>query len=244
MAIVALDTSTLTTSLALLSGDRLPIDHRLIGPPHRQSDILPNEIAAMIDRHGVAFSSIDLFVIGLGPGSFTGLRIGLATMKGLAYALKRPLVGVSSLAAIALEAEKDVSLQVIAVVKRGELYVGSYRRDGESITILAPEKSLTVSQLADTLIADPKLRVVGSALVEYRQSLLDLGVSPSCLADNAATPSAIALARLAPRVTEFVAEDLFQLEPHYLRGSGAEENPKFPPLPGIEAKARLKTDDA
>jgi tRNA threonylcarbamoyladenosine biosynthesis protein TsaB len=55
-------------------------------------------------------------------------------------------------------------------------------------------------------------------------------------------PSAVCLARLAVWPQAFDAQALFALEPHYLRGSGAEENPKFPPLPGLEARARLKED--
>jgi tRNA threonylcarbamoyl adenosine modification protein YeaZ len=99
--ILALDCSTLTLSLALLRADGSVVEHRLVKPPIRQSEALPGEVDALLKAHGHSLADVTGFVCGLGPGSFTGLRIGLATAKGLAYALKKPIVGASSLAALA-----------------------------------------------------------------------------------------------------------------------------------------------
>ncbi|MGV3623475.1 MAG: tRNA threonylcarbamoyladenosine biosynthesis protein TsaB, partial [Archangium sp.] len=163
------------------------------------------------------------------------LRIGLATIKGLAYALKVPAVGASSLAALAHEAGAGQWFSC-AVVKKGELYVGRY--DGAKL--VKPEYSLTVAQLAEELKATPDAKMIGPALTDYRAPLEALGVTS--FADGPLIPSAVSLARLASLPSSYVAQDVFALEPHYLRGSGAEENPKFPPLPGVEPRARLKED--
>ena len=216
--LLALDTSTQSLSLALVEGARkgaaaTVVEALLVGPPQKQSDLLPGRLEA----HGLTFGGLEGFVVGLGPGSFTGLRIGLSTLKGLAYAVERPLVGASSLAALALDGPLGVEQLVIAVVKRGELYLGRYRRISEHEVV--------------------------ALLPEYRPQLLALGVGEEQLLEGPLVPSAVALARLVELPGAFDAQALFALEPHYLRGSGAEENPKFPPLPGAEPKARLKEDE-
>lgn len=230
--IVSLDTSTLTLSLALLEPGGRVIEHRLVGPPKRQSEILPGEIESVLSAHGKSLKDVTGFVVGLGPGSFTGLRIGLSTIKGLAFALKVPVAGVSSLAALEHEFGAHTATFSCAVVKKGELYV---RRDGR-------EYSLTVAQVAAEVKATPNAVVIGPALVDYRAALEADGVPASALAAGPLIPSAVSLAALARMPAAYDAQTVFGLEPHYIRGSGAEENPKFPPLPGVEPKARLKED--
>ena len=232
--LVSLDTSTLTLSLALieLRGEGRVLEHRQVGPPKRQSEILPGEIESLLSSHGKTLKDVTGFVVGLGPGSFTGLRIGLATIKGLAFALKVPVAGVSSLAALEHEFGAAPGVFACAVVKKGELYV---RHAGR-------ESSLTVAQLAEALHATPHATMIGPALIDYRAPLEALGVPASVFAAGPLVPSAVSLAALAQLPDAYDAQAVFALEPHYLRGSGAEENPKFPPLPGVEPKARLKED--
>jgi tRNA threonylcarbamoyladenosine biosynthesis protein TsaB len=240
--ILALDCSTLTLSLALLRVDGSVVEHRLVPPPTRQSEALPGEIDALLKAQGFTLADLTGFVCGLGPGSFTGLRIGLATAKGLAYALGKPIVGASSLAALALEGPEGVTLISTAVVKKGELYVCSYRREGKGVTALSPETSLTVAQLADLLKSQPAARMIGPGLIDYQAPLTALGVPAESFLGGPLVPSAVALGQLVTVPATASKDALFALEPHYLRGSGAEENPKFPPLPGVEPKARLKED--
>lgn len=236
--ILSLDTSTLTLSLALLEPGGGVVEAVKVGPPRRTSEVLPSEIEALLKRHGKTPAALTGLVCGLGPGSFTGLRIGLATLKGLAYALKIPLAGVSSLAAIALEGPAGVELCCAAVVKKGELYLGRYRNDG---TALAPEVALPFAAFAEEVKrhAGPLL---GPAVAEYAAQLEAAGVPRARLVFEPSVPSAVCLARLAQLAPTFDPAALFALEPHYLRGSGAEDNPKFPPLPGPEPGARRKED--
>jgi tRNA threonylcarbamoyladenosine biosynthesis protein TsaB len=240
--ILALDTSTLTLSLALLTPSGQVVEFVAEGPPRKQSELLPQLIEALLARHQQKLTQVTGFVVGLGPGSFTGLRIGLATVKGLAYALRVPVVGVSSLAALALEGPRETELWSVAVVKKGELYLGRYRRAGEGVETLEAETSVTIPELAQRLQARPEVRVLGPAVTEAQAALAGAGVPAAQLLPTPSFPSAVCLARLAVWPQAFDAQALFALEPHYLRGSGAEENPKFPPLPGLEARARLKED--
>jgi tRNA threonylcarbamoyladenosine biosynthesis protein TsaB len=237
---LALDTSTLTTSLALVRADGSVVASVREGPPKRQSDLLPALVQTLLDGAGVTLAEVHGFMVGLGPGSFTGLRIGLSTFKGLAYALGKSVVGASSLAVLALDAPEGVECFAIAVVKKGELYVGRTRRTGHALERLAPEVSLTLAQFAELARSVPSAVVVGPALVDYRAALAALGVER--MLEAPLVPDAAKLVHLVTWPAEYSKEALFSLEPHYLRGSGAEENPKFPPLPGVEPKARLKED--
>ncbi len=235
---LALDTSCLTMSLALMNGATV-VEHVLEGPPRKQSEMLPGVIESLLARHQVVLSQLDGFIVGLGPGSFTGLRIGLATIKGLAFAIQKPVVGVSSLAALAMESPVGREVFALAVVKKGELYVGHFRRTSTGVDVLTAEQSLTVAQFAEVLRSAPEAVACGPALVDYRAALESVSAQ---LLEGPVIPSAVMLARLASLPAQYRKEDVFSLEPHYLRGSGAEENPKFPPLAGVAAVARLKED--
>jgi tRNA threonylcarbamoyladenosine biosynthesis protein TsaB len=239
---LSVDTSTLTLSLALIDDADQVLEHVVVGPPKRQSEILPGVVEDLLKRQGVALDGLAGFVVGLGPGSFTGLRIGLSMVKALAWALEKPVAGVSSLAAVALEGPPGSELWACAEVKKGELYLGRYRREGHSVTPLSLETSVTVAQLAQQVRAAPSALVLGPAVAAYREQLEALGVDAKQLSDTPRFPSAVALAQLATLPRGFDKEAVFALEPKYLRGSGAEENPKFPPLPGVEPTARLKED--
>ena len=174
--LLSLDCSTLTLSLALLRGDGTLVEHRQVGPPQRQSQMLPAEIEAILTAHGHTLKELTGLVVGMGPGSFTGLRIGLSTAKGLAYGLKLPLVGASSLAALALEGPEGIELYAVAVVKKGEFYVGRFRRQGGGVTALSEEISLTLAQLAEALNQNSSARMIGPALTDWRAPLETLGV--------------------------------------------------------------------
>jgi len=236
--LLALDTSTLTLSLALLDPALNVVEEVFVPPPRRTSEVLPGEIDALLKRHQLTPRALTGLIAGLGPGSFTGLRIGLATLKGLAYALKIPLAGVSSLAAVALQGPEGVELSCAAVVKKGELYLGRYRREGQGVVSLGAEKALSVPDFAREAAG----LVLGPAVATYAEQLKALGIAAERLQSFPEVPSAVCLARLAKLPATFDAAAMFALEPHYLRSSGAEDNPKFPPLPGPEPGARLKED--
>ncbi len=239
--LLALDTSTLTLSVALLAPGGEVLEELAVGPPRRTSEVLPGELDALLKRHGLTPQSLTGLIVGLGPGSFTGLRIGLSTFKGLAYALKIPMAGVSSLAAIALEGPQDVELSCAAVVKKGELYLGRYRREGQGVVALGPEQALAVPAFAAEVLRHSGL-ILGPAIAQYAAQLEALGVPRERLQPTPLFPSAVCLARLAQLPSAYEPAAMFALEPHYLRSSGAEDNPKFPPLPGPVPSSRLKED--
>jgi tRNA threonylcarbamoyladenosine biosynthesis protein TsaB len=242
---LALDSSTLTLSLALVEregeGVRV-LEHLVVAPPRKQSEALPGVVGELLARHGVALKSLEGLVIGLGPGSFTGLRIGLSCVKGLAYAAGLKVAGGSSLAAVALEGPEGPPLFALAVARKDDLYLGRYRRVGQRVEALGPEEAMSPEEVAARMAAEPEALALGPALTDYRAALQSHGVAPSRLLDAPTFPSAVALAHLVRFPETQSLEAVFALEPHYVRASEPERNPKFPPLPGPPPTARLKDD--
>ena len=239
---VALDTSTLTLSLALVerSGGRVvAVEEEALGPPLKQSDLLPGALMQLLERHRLTLKDLEGIAVGLGPGSFTGLRIGLATAKALAYAAEIRVAGVSSLTAIALAGPEGVPLLPCAVARRGELYVGSYLRTGDSTEQTGPEDAMSPEQLARILKAREGAIALGPAIGAYRAELQSRGAPAERLMDEPQYPSALAIAKLTVFPPERDLRAIFALEPHYVRSSEAERNPAFPPLPGAPPSARI-----
>jgi len=99
MLILSLDTTTRAGSCALLRDDRVLREHTGDGS-RDQAERLPGDLAALLEHEGIALEAIDALAVATGPGSFTGLRVGIATMQGLAMATGKPLIGVSAFEAL------------------------------------------------------------------------------------------------------------------------------------------------
>src|SRR6476646_5153457 len=101
MRVLALDTTTRAGSVAVVDGDRVLVDE--CGDPARShAERLPADLLAALERAGLTIADIDLFAVASGPGSFTGLRIGIATMQGLAFVRQKRIVPVSVLFGLAI----------------------------------------------------------------------------------------------------------------------------------------------
>jgi tRNA threonylcarbamoyladenosine biosynthesis protein TsaB len=219
--VLGLDTATHTAGIALVEGHHLLADARH-DSGGRGSDLLV-AIDEVFRRAGVGPRELDAIAIGAGPGSFTGLRIGMATAKGIAFAARRPLWAVSSLAALAEDAACELAglaepagTVIVAALdaRRGEVFAGCFR-DG---VLLAPERVLAPGELAgwvDSLAGAAPVRFAGDALPAHAV------LAP--LADRwllAATPSGQAVAWLA---LAGAREDvLLHGAPSYIRPSEAE----------------------
>jgi tRNA threonylcarbamoyladenosine biosynthesis protein TsaB len=142
MLILALDTTTSAGSCALVRDGRL-VREEASDRRRPQAVRLPGELAALVDAAGATLGAIDAFAVGTGPGSFTGLRVGIATMQGLALAMAKPLFGVSALDALAwIAGGGRVATWVDAW--RGEVFAALYEhgREVDPPTVARPETVL------------------------------------------------------------------------------------------------------
>jgi tRNA threonylcarbamoyladenosine biosynthesis protein TsaB len=232
MRVLAFDTSADVTSVAVCDGARvLAEDDEKVGDRH--AEILLPRIQRCLERSGLRLADIELLGVGIGPGSFTGVRVGLATAKGLALALQKPLCPVVSLAALALgaleAAEPETWLAPCLDAFKGEVFAALYRRsDAGVLSELAPFNAVpaeAVARLAAVAAGRP-LCLFGAGYRRYASELAGLMAQP--LAETFDAPRARHVAALA--AADFArgeVPELSQLLPLYVRDSDA-QLPKTP----------------
>jgi tRNA threonylcarbamoyladenosine biosynthesis protein TsaB len=229
--ILALDSSTNWLSLAVGVAEHggvrwLAHSTRRDGGKH--TAVLPGGIEEILFDARVSPGQLTGCAVGLGPGSFTGLRVGIATIKGMAYGRQLSTVGVSSLRALALPALGAAPSRspVVAVLdaRHGEIYAGVF--EGARAEPVGAEFSLKPSELAVAL-GDRRAnaQLIGEGVQVYRD-ILRRDFDDSQLAEGPLSPDARAVGELCIPLPPFTAESLFALEPHYVRPSEAEI--KFP----------------
>jgi tRNA threonylcarbamoyladenosine biosynthesis protein TsaB len=167
--ILAIDTSTRMIGIALYDGARVLGEAVWISTDHHTVELAPT-IAEFLPRAGVTVADLKAVGVALGPGSFTGLRIGLALAKGLALARRIPVIGVPSLDALALAQEiRDLPMAAILQAGRGRLAVGWYHVAEGRWQASGKTEVLDVNALARR-IQQPTL-VCGELTEEERQTL-------------------------------------------------------------------------
>jgi tRNA threonylcarbamoyladenosine biosynthesis protein TsaB len=195
MLILAFDTATDVATSALVD------DGEVLGERVSRAVTLLEDVDALFRQAGARTGDLDALVVGIGPGSFTGIRVGLSTARGLALALDRPVAGVSTLAALQAGAPGAIP---IVDARRREVFV--LREEPE---VLAPE----------ALELAPGTLCVGSGAVRYREVLEAQGAEIPPDSDERHLPLARHHARLAGDFGP--AEDV---EPLYLRVPDADRN--------------------
>lgn len=138
MKILAVDTALGACSVAVLDGSRV-LAHRLEMMERGHAEALAPMVEAAMHQAGIAFSDIDRLAVTTGPGTFTGQRVGLAFMRGLRVALKKPLAGITTLEAMCAAAMDETALDHAAAIhdaRRGEAYLALSSKEG---LLIAPE---------------------------------------------------------------------------------------------------------
>ncbi len=130
MNILALDTSSRYASIAVLSDDRIQLEYNFSSEDNLSSLLIPS-VQFLLKSLRLKLDDIDVFGIGIGPGLFTGIRIGLATLKGMFFDKRKPFVPVVTLQALAFKVGDSVrSVIPLIDAKRNEVYMGCYRFSG------------------------------------------------------------------------------------------------------------------
>lgn len=221
--VLACDTSTTSASIALLEGSALVAEWTLT-PLETRSIRLLGDIEDVLKRRGLAVTDVDRFVCTLGPGSFTGVRVGMATLKGLAFATGREMVGVCSLDVLArpLLGRGEAVLAAFDA-RRKQVYAALYAPDG---AVLVPPAVADSVQFAVRVAAEwptGGIRGAGDGVTACREPLAGvLGdrlrfAEPQEMCVRAGVLAAMGS---GPDVAPVPVADI---EPLYLKRSEAEE---------------------
>jgi tRNA threonylcarbamoyladenosine biosynthesis protein TsaB len=229
--ILAADTSTAINSVALCR------DHALLGEVvldgrRRHSERLLPAVDWLLGETSVELADIELLAISIGPGSFTGLRIGAATWKGLAYANELPLVGVPTLDAMArLAPTPPEGYQVILLDARmKEVFAAVYTYSGGQRQKVVSDRVCPLSALFDAAEALPDfhtkpLSLLGDGVVLYQQAITERWPGAVLASPSQGLPRASAVAIEAlERYAAGAESDAGRVNPVYLRKSQAEVN--------------------
>jgi tRNA threonylcarbamoyladenosine biosynthesis protein TsaB len=232
MRVLALDTTTAAGSVALVDEDRV-VDERRGDPSRTHAERLPADLLSVLQGRGLAASAVDLFAVASGPGSFTGLRVGIATMQGLALVARRPLVAVSALEALAHLAAADRAPGTIVAAwmdaHRDEVFSALYR-----VQAGAPFGADRLVELDAAAVGDPSATlarwsggaggaidvVVGDGAILYRE-IIQRSAAGAAIVE--APPIAGAIGRLAvAHAIRGAAPDPAGIRPLYVRRPDAE----------------------
>lgn len=171
--VLCLDTSTEACSVAVLcmtDKQHVVSDHFMLAPREHTAKILPT-VEKVLQQSGLKLPDIDVVAYGRGPGSFTGVRIGISIAQGLAYGIEKPMVGISTLQAMAQQAYKTEQVtDVYAAIdaRMGEVYFAHYRLEDDLMILVNQE---VVIKPADLLTLELKVAenagLVGSGWAAY-----------------------------------------------------------------------------
>ena len=230
MRVLGLDTATAATAVGLLElggdgSERMAVERRDDPPPGtrpRHTTALLSLVDAALTEGELGWAEIDLIAVGIGPGTFTGLRIGIATARALANARSIPIVGVSTLRSLAAAASADAAEQdrtplAVLDARRGEVFAAAWSADRAQL--IAPA-AIAPERLAASLRArGVRWLAVGDGALAFRQALESSGASVA--ADDAALHrvSALEHCRLAIDLAPQNPNDVL---PDYLRRPDAE----------------------
>lgn len=221
MKILAIDSTAIVASVALCEDEKL-IALYTVNNGNTHSETLLPMVESILKEAKFSPSDIDLFAVSNGPGSFTGVRIGCATIKGLAFGRNVPCVGISTLEALAynLKGANGIICPVMNA-RRNQVYNALFRYEGDKLIRLCPDRAISVSELAEELTNEEKIYLSGDG-VDITAPFIpqeNLGFThPVMIHQNAYSIAMLALD--AYKAGKYCSDT--ELAPTYLRPSQAE----------------------
>ena len=228
MKILAISTAEKECSIALME-DTNPVCEEMWAAKQTHSKRIMDMVAHIMDRASLSVNELDGFVVAKGPGSFTGLRIGISTIKGLAFAVSKPCAGISTLDGIAWQfSYSSLPVCVIMDAQRGEVYHATYNfKDGKLIK-KSQEKALKPLEVFKLL--DKETLFAGSGSVAYQEIIkkeFKRKAKFAPLFQNKVRASALAhVLSQNPSLLNDKEDNINSIAPEYLRKSDAEINIK------------------
>lgn len=222
MKILAVDTATKSCSVAIMDGETSLAEISLISVKTHSKHLM-GMVKQVFELSGCHLSDIDGFAVTRGPGSFTGLRIGISAIKGLAMASGKSMVGVSVLDAFASQLSFTSSLICPALdARKGEVYFALYRscegrlKKETEEQVLTPQKA--ISKINEPCVFFGEGAKTYQKVIEEEKGELACFLSPS---QNILRASTVALISM-DRFKNDMADDIGEFVPHYIRKSDAE----------------------
>lgn len=223
MIVVGIDTSTAQVSVAI--GTEREVLGRIQVAGRARQEVVTPALRRLLDWTGVDLGHVGGFAVGVGPGLFTGLRVGVETAKTLAQVVKAPIVGLVSLDVLAY-AVRFTPRAIVSVIdaRRGEVFWARYRQVPGGVMRETPYAVARPEALGAELMAAPEeMLLVGDGAMLYREALEELGAHAEFASAASAHPDAAQLVELAvPRFLREEHDRLFDVVPMYLRKSDAE----------------------
>jgi tRNA threonylcarbamoyladenosine biosynthesis protein TsaB len=214
VTLLGLDTSTPAASACVLRDDReafevVPAAERLGRPPGHATELMP-AVAEVMERAGADWGDLDAIAVGVGPGTFTGLRIGIATARALATAAELPLRRVSSLAALAAGIEGPLRLPLIDA-RRGEVFAALFEDGRELWPPFAASPHDLVARLREAGFTP---LAAGDGSLRFRGMLEEAGIPVAPQDSTAHVVSALHVCQLGEDARDEAPEAVL---PEYLR---------------------------
>lgn len=224
MRILAVDTAAKSCSVAIMTAGSLSAELITL-KDETHSKHLMELIHKVLGMAGFRVGELDGLAVTIGPGSFTGLRIGVSTVKGLAHALNKPVVGVSSLDALAWQcADRSHLICALLDARKGEVYSATYRFENDTLTQKSLE-NVTAPEAAVEGLKEPCV-FIGSGAQLYRRNIINvLGNLANFVPEDQNIIRASSVGFLS--MEKFKTHDTSEaagLVPHYIRKSDAELN--------------------
>ena len=225
MKVLALDSAGLVASVAIVQDDELLGEYTINHKKTHSQTLLPmlDEVAKMIE---LDMNSIDFIAVSAGPGSFTGLRIGSATAKGLALALDKKIVSVPTIDAMAYNLwGSDAQICPIMDARRNQVYTGLYQFEDDHMNTILPECVLMIDEIVSRINESGKKTVfLGDGVAVFKEYIEgNIKVSYSFAPANNNKQRASSVAALGIELYKAgKAEDAKEHKPEYLRLSQAE----------------------
>ncbi|MBA3546452.1 MAG: tRNA (adenosine(37)-N6)-threonylcarbamoyltransferase complex dimerization subunit type 1 TsaB [Nannocystis sp.] len=222
--LLALDTSTPLTALALGKVDRERASGEMVaGATHDDqaspaSSLLAARISALLSEAGITPRDLGALACGVGPGTFTGTRVALATAKGLAFALPCPLFAVPTLAAVAGSAAANGRVLALLDARRAEVYAAEFVLDPAGPRRAGPDRCCSIEQVLLNMVNGPGLQVIGPGVAVHAAALTTAGcvqLQPSAGVEAQGLWRAAALAALEDQPADLAAVDAVYLRPSY-----------------------------
>ena len=232
MKILAIETASEACSASLVIDNKF-ITRFELAPREHTKLILPM-MEEVLEEAGIVLKDVDAIAFSRGPGAFTGLRIAAGVAQGVALSVDKPVIPVSTLEALALQAANDnydkYQLETIVAAldaRMGEVYWGLFKYEDEKIVLIGEEKVSKPEFLLDAVTSEKTVVGIGSGWDAYEESLFEQGLPKSIRLIRKQYPSAESIAKIAlikKGTNQVVPPE--EAQPVYIRNNVAEKSKK------------------